>query len=183
VGNRSQKCAICSSSREVREAIETRLQQGVSLDQIAAESGFSRSGLSRHKRECQLRATLDQHRVPPAGSRVLTQWPNGSLSLAFDPSDPAGHDGGRPIEASEVKESDVIVSVQLHSARVLNPAGLRARLVKRDDGVIGCTFDPPDPAPAALPEALPPAPEPGPQVDPPSEVLTAVPAEPKTGQS
>jgi hypothetical protein len=164
VGNRSHKCAICSSSRQLREAVEQLIDGGATLDEVAAQTQFSRSTLSRHQRGCRLRQVLNQHRTPPRDARILTRWPDNSLTVQFDPADPQGRNAGQPVEPSEVQPTDIVVGITFRQSAILNPIGLSARLTRAEGpgNFFFCTFDP-------LPEALPPAPEPSPRVDPPSE--------------
>src|SRR5579859_102476 len=68
MGRKDQKCSVCVSPPAVRDAIESQVREGIKLRDIERQSGFSKSDISRHCRNCVARNELTRHRSERVGS-------------------------------------------------------------------------------------------------------------------
>jgi hypothetical protein len=113
-----QRCSICSAPREIRERVNDALAKKVKLRTLAAESGFSRAGLSRHNRKClpkqQLKNFRDTRKGARSGGRILIRWGEGGVFCY-----------NRAAEIAAVpNDNDILIQVTFAKSLVQNPPAL-----------------------------------------------------------
>lgn len=114
-----QKCTVCAAPANVRAAVDARLKEKQPLRELSKQTGFSRSGLSRHSRVCVSRTTVEEYR-----GRSKTDLRNRRYVVAW-PADPPAlwrytADGAE----TELRDSDVLLTVRYVRAAVRNPTAL-----------------------------------------------------------
>jgi hypothetical protein len=86
------RCSICRLSDEKRSAINASLQAGVSLDELAAQTGIHRSSLGRHGRNCLRSPVPVEQSTPistPPKAAVEVRLPKTVASMPPKPVAPA----------------------------------------------------------------------------------------------
>jgi hypothetical protein len=98
-------CAICSAPPKVLDAVNAGLEQKTPLRTLAAASGFSRAGISRHARKCVPKTVISTHRSSNyANARLLVRWNDGPI-LDWD------RQSAVPLAENQISDNDVILQV------------------------------------------------------------------------
>jgi hypothetical protein len=116
-------CSVCSLPHDVLAAVNAALSRHEKLRKIAEFSGRSKSALSRHSITCLPRAVMLAHKAKShaaanAPHRLIVDW-------RVEGSRPRFTLGDKPISASELKETDVLLVVHYQKiAAYKNPRAL-----------------------------------------------------------
>jgi hypothetical protein len=72
-------CSICSAPVQVLKAINEGLAKRTKMRDLAKQSGFSKSAIGRHSKNCLARQILSSYqttRFNPALGRIFVRWPD-----------------------------------------------------------------------------------------------------------
>jgi hypothetical protein len=117
-------CSICSAAADIVAGVNAELLKPPSerknLRELERLSGFSRSALSRHGRNCipEIRLALNREKTAPHSGREVVRWPDGKLTLY-----------GEPFPETAIRDTDLIFVVEYaktNPATVGNPRALPA---------------------------------------------------------
>jgi len=100
-------CRICEAPGDARTIVDALLSQKIFLREIAKQTGFSKSSVHRHSRNCYIAGaakSLQSVRFDPARDRVFVRWP------------------GQPFDEAKLAKNDWIVNVVYEKLEVENPS-------------------------------------------------------------